>query len=244
MGVARKRFHQAYKDAKSGKIGAQYLEDTAEVKAAKERFFKFFQFVLDGMLYKLAPQPGNNVIPEEIADFYIKDALDVAAEKLKFDQLYRDALNGDAASVIAVVALEEAISDNDGNLAAAEKQLDETLDAIATVVEYEYTDSSEETEKESEEEENEEETDYFGDDTDYEGVDSDISNDTDRQEEETDESVYSDDSDVGDDSDDGDDSDVEDDSNVADDLDDLDDYEDDYLDGLDDYEDSGDYEDF
>merc|ERR1712106_629941 len=195
MGVARKRFHQAYKDAKSGKIGAQYLEDTAEVKAAKKRFFKFFQFVLDGMLYKLAPQPGNNVIPEEIADFYIKDAPDVAVEKLKFDQLYRDALNGDAASVIAVVALEEAISDNDGNLAAAEKQLDETLDAIATVVEYEYTDSSEETEKESEEEENEEETDYFGDDTDGE-----------------------------DDSDDGDDSDDEDDSNVADDLDDLDDY--------------------
>merc|ERR1712106_600100 len=151
MGVARKRFHQAYKDAKSGKIGAQYLEDTAEVKAAKKRFFKFFQFVLDGMLYKLAPQPGNNVIPEEIADFYIKDAPDVAAEKLKFDQLYRDALNGDAASVIAVVALEEAISDNDGNLAAAEKQLDETLDAIANVVEDEYTDSSEETAKESEE---------------------------------------------------------------------------------------------
>ena len=42
------------------------------------------------MLYKLAPKPGYNVIPEEIEDFYIKDKPDVAA--------------------IAVVALQEAIS--------------------------------------------------------------------------------------------------------------------------------------
>ena len=85
--VARKGFHQAYKDAESGKVGAQYLEDTAEVKAAKEMFSKFFQFVLDGMLYKLAPKPGHTVIPKEIADFFIKDAPDVAAEKLTFDKL-------------------------------------------------------------------------------------------------------------------------------------------------------------
>ena len=39
---ARNNFAQAYKDASEGKIGAQYIEDTPEVKAAKERFFKFF----------------------------------------------------------------------------------------------------------------------------------------------------------------------------------------------------------
>merc|ERR1712002_1320927 len=139
---ARKKFHQAYKDAKSGKIGAQYLEDTQEVKEAKARFFKFFQFVLDGMLYKLAPKPGHNVIPEEIADFYIKDVPEVAAEKLKFDQLYRDALNGDAASAIAVVALEKAISNNPGDMNAAVKDLDDTLNAIADAVDDEYNDNN------------------------------------------------------------------------------------------------------
>jgi len=142
--TARKNFHQAYKDAQNGKIGAQYIEDTQEVKDAKARFFKFFQFVLDGMLYKLAPKPGNNVIPEEIADFYIKDDPEVAAEKLKFDQLYRDALNGDAASAIAVVALEKAISDNPGDSSAAVKDLDDTLNAIVDAVDDEYSDSNDE----------------------------------------------------------------------------------------------------
>ena len=54
---------------------------------------------------------------------------------MKFDKLYRDALNGDAASAIAVVALQEAISNNDGDLEAAAKELDETLNAIVDVVE-------------------------------------------------------------------------------------------------------------
>merc|ERR1719420_999240 len=139
---ARKQFHQAYKDTKSGKIGAQYLEDTQEVKEAKARFFKFFQFVLDGMLYKLVPKPSHNVIPEEIADFYIKDDPEVAAEKLKFDQLYRNALKGDAASAIAVVALENAISNNPGEMNAAVKDLDDTLNAIADAVDDEYNDNN------------------------------------------------------------------------------------------------------
>merc|ERR1719233_2594419 len=128
----------------NGIIGAQYLEDTQEVKDAKARFFKFFQFVLDGMLYKLAPVPGNNVIPKEIADFYIKDDPEVAAEKLKFDQLYRDALNGDAASAIAVVALEKAISNNPGDSSAAVKDLDDTLNAIVDAVDDEYSDTNDE----------------------------------------------------------------------------------------------------
>lgn len=33
-------------------VGRQYIEDTAEVKEAKARFFKFFQFAVDGLLYK------------------------------------------------------------------------------------------------------------------------------------------------------------------------------------------------
>ena len=33
-------------------VGRQYIEDTAEVQAAKARFFKFFQFAVDGLLYK------------------------------------------------------------------------------------------------------------------------------------------------------------------------------------------------
>ena len=70
---SRKQFSQAYQDAVDGKIGAQYIDDTPEVKAAKERFHKFFKFVLDGMLIKLSPKPGYNQIPEQIADFYIKE---------------------------------------------------------------------------------------------------------------------------------------------------------------------------
>ena len=33
-------------------VGRQYIEDTAEVQEAKARFFKFFQFAVDGLLYK------------------------------------------------------------------------------------------------------------------------------------------------------------------------------------------------
>merc|ERR1711915_592372 len=151
--AARKKFNQAYKDAEAGKIGAQYIEDTPAVKKAKERFFKFFQFVLDGMLYKLAPVPGKNVIPKEIADFYIKDADDVAQEKEKFDELYRNALKGDAASALAVVALEDAISNNEGDLDAAAKELDETLNTIADAVEEEYSNDDEDEEYEDEDDE-------------------------------------------------------------------------------------------
>ena len=36
----------------TGQVGRQYIEDTAEVQEAKARFFKFFQFAVDGLLYK------------------------------------------------------------------------------------------------------------------------------------------------------------------------------------------------
>ena len=60
---------------KTTTIGSDTWEwdETPEVKAAKERFHRFFQFVLDGMLDKLSPKPGYNQIPEQIADFYIKE---------------------------------------------------------------------------------------------------------------------------------------------------------------------------
>ena len=78
-----------------GRVGAQYIEDTAEVRAAKERFHKFFQLVLAGLLGTLAPEPGRNVLPAEIADLYIQEDAEVAAARRSFDQLYRAALAGD-----------------------------------------------------------------------------------------------------------------------------------------------------
>merc|ERR1719495_590312 len=133
--AARKQFNQAYQDAVDGKIGAQYIDDTPEVKAAKARFHKFFNFVLDGMLYKLSPKPGYNQIPEQIADFYIKDEPDVAEAKSSFDELYRKALSGDLPSAIAYVALEEAITNNEDDVEAAAQELEKTLEEIVEAVE-------------------------------------------------------------------------------------------------------------
>merc|ERR1711951_9433 len=120
---AKARFGDAFADAEAGIVGRQYIEDTAEVKEAKARFFKFFQFAVDGLLYKLNPVPGNNVLPAEIADFYIRDDADVATAKTEFDQLYKDALGGDLASAIAVSVLEE----NDRNYGGAVEELEVTL---------------------------------------------------------------------------------------------------------------------
>ena len=130
---ARERFHEAYLDAEAGKIGAQYIPYSPAVQAARDRFFKFFQLVVDGMLDKLSPKPGHNIIPEEIADFYIKDDIEVAEAKRDFDKLYRDALAGDLPSAIALVALEEAVTNNDDIESAAE-DLDDTLEDIADLI--------------------------------------------------------------------------------------------------------------
>ena len=130
---ARERFHQAYLDAEAGKIGAQYIPYTSEVQSARDRFFQFFQFVVDGMLSKLSPSPGNDKLPDEIADFYIKDDPEVAEAKEAFDKLYKDALAGDLPSAIALVALEEAVNNNEDIESAAE-ELDETLEDIIDLV--------------------------------------------------------------------------------------------------------------
>jgi len=126
---AKARFGDAFADAEAGIVGRQYIEDTVEVQEAKARFFKFFQFAVDGLLYKLNPVPGNNVLPAEIADFYIRDDADVATAKTEFDQLYRDALGGDLASAIAVTVLEE----NDRNYGGAVEELEVTLKLLEEV---------------------------------------------------------------------------------------------------------------
>ena len=115
---AKVRFNQAYADAEEGKIGAQYLEDTPEVKVAKQRFFRFFDFVLDGMLDKLSPKPGYNVIPEEIADFYIKDDPEVAEEKRRLDKQYLDAVSELDETLKAI----EDVIGNDEDNATGEKE--------------------------------------------------------------------------------------------------------------------------
>ena len=109
---AKARFNQAYEDASQGKIGAQYIEDTPEVKAAKTQFMKYFEFVLGGFLDTLSPKPGHNVIPDEIASFYIKDEADVAEEKRKLDQIYQDAVNELDETLNAI---ETALKNNDEN---------------------------------------------------------------------------------------------------------------------------------
>merc|ERR1712037_358487 len=136
----KSRFGDAFADAEAGIVGRQYIEDTAEVQEAKARFFKFFQFAVDGLLYKLNPVPGHNVLPAEIADFYIRDDADVATAKTEFDQLYRDALGGDLASAIAVTVLEE----NDRNYGGAVEELEVTLKLLEEVA-----DEAEEEEEES-----------------------------------------------------------------------------------------------
>merc|ERR1712212_1363509 len=135
---AKARFGDAFADAEAGIVGRQYIEDTAEVQAAKARFFKFFQFAVDGLLYKLNPVPGNNVLPAEIADFYIKDDAAVATAKSEFDQLYKDALGGDLASAIAVTVLEE----NDRNYGGAVEELEVTLKLLEEVAEEAEEDES------------------------------------------------------------------------------------------------------
>jgi len=129
--AAKVRFGAAYADAEAGKVGSQYLSYTPEVEKARKRFFRFFDFVLNGGLARLSPIPGNNVIPEEIADFYIKDDSEVTAAKKEFDQLYRDALGGDLASAIAYTVLEE----NDNNSEDAVEELENTLKELEGAIE-------------------------------------------------------------------------------------------------------------
>merc|ERR1711908_23956 len=140
---AKARFGDAFADAEAGIVGRQYIEDTAEVQEAKARFFKFFQFAVDGLLYKLNPVPGNNVLPAEIADFYIRDDADVASAKTEFDQLYRDALGGDLASAIAVTVLEE----NDRNYGGAVEELEVALKLLEETADEEDGESKNEDDK-------------------------------------------------------------------------------------------------
>merc|ERR1712002_1196647 len=102
-------------------VETSYLEDTDEVKEAKARFnqayakagfFAYFKFVMSGFLDNLSPKPGHNVIPPEIASFYIKDEQDVAEEKKKLDKIYLDAVNELDETLIAI---ENALGDEAKN---------------------------------------------------------------------------------------------------------------------------------
>ena len=114
-----------------GRVGAQYIEDTAEVRAAKERFHKFFQLVLAGLLGTLAPEPGRNVLPAEIADLYIEEDAEVAAARRSFDQLYRAALAGH----LPPSQLQEAVKDHEADIEAAGEELERTIADLEDLVE-------------------------------------------------------------------------------------------------------------
>merc|ERR1712098_52650 len=171
---ARAAFNQAFEDAKAGRIGAQYIPYTPEVQEARDQFFRFFDLVVNGMLYKLAPKP--------VTTYYIPDTQDVNQAKKQFRDIYKSALRGDFEAALTLVALEDAINNNENNPGrAAEEFLQtatslqemiaileadgsvglQTFDAIPEV--YEIRDKEEE-EEEAVNEVEEEEAEDFGDD--------------------------------------------------------------------------------
>lgn len=126
---AKAKFNQAFKDAEEGKVGAQYIPYTPEVQAAREEFFKAFDFALNGMLYKLAPKP--------VEPFYLEDTKEVKEAKAAFLALFRKAEEGDINSALKVVALEEAIRNNPNNADKAAEEFLETSKLLEEAVEKE-----------------------------------------------------------------------------------------------------------
>merc|ERR1712198_267764 len=113
--AAKEEFFNTFENAMNNlltTVETSYLEDTPEVKAAKAGFFAYFKFVMSGFLDNLSPKPGHNVIPPEIASFYIKDEQDVAEEKKKLDKIYLDAVNELDETLIAI---ENALGDEAKN---------------------------------------------------------------------------------------------------------------------------------
>merc|ERR1711862_933724 len=125
---AKARFNQAYTDAEEGRVGAQNIEDPPEVKAAKQGFFKYFDFVLGGFLDSLSPKPGHNVLPKEIASFYIADEQDVAEEKRKLDKIYLDAVNELDETLKAI---ETAIGNEEETNAISDNQTEDEVVIVA-----------------------------------------------------------------------------------------------------------------
>merc|ERR1711962_167611 len=111
-------------DAKAGRVGAQYIPYTPEVQEARDQFFRFFELVVNGMLYKLAPQP--------VVNYYIPDTPEVNNAKKEFRDLYKSALKGDFDAALTLVALEDAISNNENN---PERAAEEFLQTATTLQE-------------------------------------------------------------------------------------------------------------
>merc|ERR1711970_165739 len=116
---AREQFQRAFEDAKAGIIGAQYIPYTPAVQKARDEFLRFFDLVVDGMLYKLAPQP--------VANYYIADTPEVL-------ELYKLAEKGDFNAALTVVALEDAISNNVNNPAGAAQQFVQTATELQDMI--------------------------------------------------------------------------------------------------------------
>jgi len=121
---AKAAFNQAFEDAKAGRVGAQYIPYTPEVQEARDQFFRFFELVVNGMLYKLAPQP--------VVNYYIPDTPEVNNAKKEFRDLYKSALKGDFDAALTLVALEDAISNNENN---PERAAEEFLQTATTLQE-------------------------------------------------------------------------------------------------------------
>merc|ERR1712098_822541 len=166
---AKEAFKEVFNNALNGFIVHAFQEDTAEVRQAKQAFFKEFEAATNGLI-------------TTIENFYIHDTPDVNQAKKQFRDIYKSALRGDFEAALTLVALEDAINNNENNPGrAAEEFLQtatslqemiaileadgsvglQTFDAIPEV--YEIRDKEEEEEGEVNEVEEEEEAEDFGD---------------------------------------------------------------------------------
>merc|ERR1712200_105059 len=109
-----------------GKVGRQYIPYTPEVQQARDEFLGFFDLVVDGMLYKLAPKP--------IPNYYIPDTQEVNLAKIQFRDIYKSAYSGDLEAALTVVALEDAISNNENNPGLAAEEFIQTATSLQEMI--------------------------------------------------------------------------------------------------------------
>merc|ERR1712200_70065 len=109
-----------------GKVGRQYIPYTPEVQQARDEFLRFFDLVVDGMLYKLAPKP--------IPNYYIPDTQEVNLAKIQFRDIYKSAYSGDLEAALTVVALEDAISNNENNPGLAAEEFIQTATTLQEMI--------------------------------------------------------------------------------------------------------------
>merc|ERR1712200_395258 len=93
---------------------------------ARDEFLRFFDLVVDGMLYKLAPKP--------IPNYYIPDTQEVNLAKIQFRDIYKSAYSGDLEAALTVVALEDAISNNENNPGLAAEEFIQTATSLQEMI--------------------------------------------------------------------------------------------------------------